>query len=161
MNLSIGIERPLEFLAGDRRLTTRLISLWQGSRLGSEPFVRADLFLDSLAEDVLRDCCIVEITDNGECQLHRIGESLGHDSGLDCETTRAADLPSKSLLAMAVRRLKDACTFGAPILDEGEVQAESGKVMRFRSIVLPLCDDRGRTVHFLAAARYREKIAAT
>jgi len=62
---------------------------------------------------------------------------------------------------MALRRLKDACTLGTPILDEGEIQAESGKVRKFRSILLPLCDDRGRTVHFLAAARYREKIAAT
>ena len=161
MEQSTGTERPLESLARDRRLTTTLMTLWNDLRLGSEPFVRTDLFLGSLTENVLGDCCIVEITNEGECELHQIGRGIGRDLGFDCGTARAADLPSKSLLAMALRRLKEACTFGEPILDEGETHDQKAKVMQFRSILLPLCDDYGRTVHFLAAARYRDKLKTT
>ena len=160
MDQGLDLELPAKLLSGDRRLTLRLAGLWKGSRLGSEPYVRADVFMDSLSEDLLRDCCIVEIANDGECQLRRIGDSLGSNSDLNGETARADDLPPKSLLAVAVRNLGDACTFGTPVFDEGETRDENGKVMAFRSVLLPLCDDRGRTVHFLAAARCRDKLAA-
>lgn len=151
---------PIKLLTGDRRLTIRLMGLWEGSRLGSEPYVRADVFLDSLSEDLLNDCCIVEIAADGECELRRIGKTIGRRSAVSGETARVADLPPKSLLAIAVRQLKDACTFGAPILDEGETRGENGETLLYRSILLPLCDDSGRTVRFLAGARCREKVAA-
>ena len=160
MDQGLDLELPIKLLCGDRRLTLKLVGLWKGSRLGSEPYVRANVFIDSLSEDLLRDCCIVEIADDGECELRQIGDSLGRNSDLNGETPKAADLPSKSLLGIAVRKLGDACTFGTPVFDEGETRDDNGKVMAFRSVLLPLCDDRGRTVHFLAAARCRDKLAA-
>ena len=157
---NIDLEIPIKILTGDRRLTIRLMGLWKGSRLGSEPYVRADVFLDSLSEDLLDDCCIVEIAAHGECELRRIGKTIGRRSAVNGETATVADLPPKSLLAVAVRQLKDACTFGAPILDEGETRGENGGTLLYRSILLPLCEEGGRTVQFLAAARCREKVDA-
>jgi hypothetical protein len=100
-----------------------------------------------------RDCCIIEIAENGECKLYEIGENIGRHSNVDSANAKADDLPPRSLLAIAVRQLKDACAFEAPIIDEGETWNEKGEPVPFRSILLPLCDDYGQAVKFLAGGR--------
>jgi hypothetical protein len=42
---SISVEKPMKLVTGDRRLTTQLMGLWQGVRVGGERCARENLFL--------------------------------------------------------------------------------------------------------------------
>ncbi len=155
MEQNKGIERSIKIFAADRRLTMPLAGLWQGARVGGERCARADLFLASLSEELLTDCCFVERADHGGWELRRIGPTIGRCSGVSCETTKIDDLPAGSLLAAAVRDLDIVYGSQVPILDEGETQDRNGRRALFRSILLPLADASGRIIKFVAGARCR------
>ena len=148
-----GKNCSLVFAGGDRRLTARLEDLWAGARLGAEPYVRAEVFLSFLGEEILPDCCSVTLSDDGEWALDRIGAVLGGQSGIGAESAKAADIRPHSLISTCLDLLKDACTAGRPVTRAGKVLHGSGQWVPFRSILLPLHGEDGHSLQFLAAAR--------
>jgi hypothetical protein len=150
-----GAELSPKIVAGDRRLTLHLMGLWQGLRCGAKSYTLAEDFFAALAEDLWADCCVVEILGDGDWLISRIGETIARRSGVRTVPVRVADLPPQSVLAASVRELEAAKRTGVPILDEGEAEDENGRPAVYRSILLPLADQEGRFVQFLAGARCR------
>ena len=150
-----GLGQGTKILAGDRRLTMHLMGVWQGLRGGGDPCVTAEDLFRALPEDLWTDCCVVEITADGDRRISRVGDAIARHSGVRAVPARVVDLPPQSLLAQSVREIEDAQKAGIPILDEGEARDEQGRLVLFRSILLPLVDGEGANVTFLAGARCR------
>ncbi len=150
-----GLEQRTKIVAGDRRLTIYLMGLWQGLRPDTGGCAPAKEFLATLSEILWADCCVVEIAADGGWQICRVGEVMARRSGVRAASVPVADLPPQSLLAASIRGLKDAHRTGVPILNEGEARDEKGRRTLFRSILLPLGDEQGRVVQYLAGARCR------
>ena len=155
MEYGQGVEPSAKIVAGDRRLTVHLMGLWQGLRSGENSCTLAEDFFAALTEDLWADCCVVEIAADGDWVMSRIGETIGRRSGVRAVPVRVAELPRQSVLAASVRELEIAKRTGTPILDEGETEDETGRPAVYRSILLPLADQEGRFVQFLAGARCR------
>ncbi|MDH3379991.1 MAG: hypothetical protein OEQ39_23980 [Gammaproteobacteria bacterium] len=155
MGLNNSIERSLKIVAEDRRLTNRLMGIWNAVRAGGESCPRADLFLDNLSSDLLESCCFAERTGDGEWELYQIGATIGRCSGVSSDTCKVVDLPAGSLLAVAVKDLRTAFMSRSVILDQGEVQDQYGRKTLFRSVLLPLADASGQVIRFVAGARCR------
>ena len=147
------MEPLAELFNGDRRLTIILMGYWQGIRLDDERCARAKLFHALLPDDLAQDCCTVVPGLGGNWQLRQIGEQIARHSGISGPMAALADLPPGSLLAEATRDLDDAFNFAAPVIHEGETCDGEGAPALFRSILLPLSDERGRVTQLLAAAR--------
>ncbi len=158
MEHSISAEKPLIIIPDDRRLTIQLMGVWQGARVGGERCARENLFLATLSEELLTDCCFVEETDDGGWELRRIGPTIGRCSGVSGETAKIDDLPAGSLLSAAVCELQTAYTSQVPNIDEGEAQDKNGQKIPFLSILLPLADASGQFIKFVACARCRDCI---
>ena len=150
-----GQEPRTKIFAGDRRLTMCLMGLWQGLRRDAGRCALAAEFFAAMPEDLWTDCFVVEMTVDGGWQVCRVGETIARRSGVSAAPAPVADLPPQTLLAASIRELKDAHRTGIPILDEGETWDENGRRTLFRSILLPLGDEEGRVVQFLAGARWR------
>jgi hypothetical protein len=155
MEYGQGVEPSAKIVASDRRLTVHLMGLWQGLRCGANSWTMAEDLVAALAEDLWADCCFVEIAADGDWVVSRIGETIARRSGVRTVPVRVAQLPPQSVLAASVRELEIAKKTGTPILDEGEVEDETGRPAMYRSIILPLADQEGRLVQFLAGARCR------
>ena len=158
MELSREIKLRTEIFDGDRRLTIRLMGLWQGARLAGARCARAKVFLSTLSEDLLCDCCLVVRGSNEAWELRDIGDVLARRSGIAGVKAKLTDLTSGSLLAETIRDIDDAFNLGAPVLHDGETRDKDGRRMLFRSILLPLSDDQGHIRQLLAAARYKAVI---
>ena len=155
MEQSKSLERPGKIASCDRRLTMQLMGIWQGARVGGERCARENLFLATLSEELLTNCCFVERADDGGWELRRIGPTIGRCSGVSGETAKIDELPAGSLLAAAVCELQTAYTSPAPFVDVGEAQDKNGRKTLFRSILLPLADASGQFIKFVAGARCR------
>ena len=155
MEFGQEVELSTKIIASDRRLTMNLMGLWQGVRCGTNSCAPADDFFSILPEDLWADCCVVEKARDGNWQISSIGETIARRSGVSGVPVRTEDLLPQSLLANSIRGLEDAKRTGAPIVDEGEVEDETGRRALFRSILLPLADQEGRIVQYLAGARSR------
>lgn len=150
-----GLEPFAKIVAGDRRLTMRLMGIWQGLRYGKTACAPAAEFFASVPSDLWTDCCVLTRGSDKAWEVTRIGETIARRSGIHGDKARIADLPPDSLLAIAVRELDDAVKSGAPILGEGEGQDEEGHPALYRSILLPLAGDNGAIDLLVAGARCR------
>lgn len=150
-----GLEPFAKIVAGDRRLTMRLMGIWQGLRYGSKACAPAAEFFASVPPDLWADCCVVTKGKGNDWELTRIGETIARRSGIEGDKAKVSDLPPHSLLAIALRELDDALKSGAPILDEGEGQDEEGHPALYRSILLPLAGVDGGIDLLVAGARCR------
>ncbi|MDH3242133.1 MAG: hypothetical protein OEO83_15875 [Alphaproteobacteria bacterium] len=150
-----GLEPFAKIVAGDRRLTMRLMGIWQGLRYGTTTCAPAAEFFASVPSDLWTDCCVVTRGEGKDWELTRIGETIARRSGVRAERTPIGDLPPDSLLAIAVRELDDAIKSGAPILGEGTGQDEEGHPALYRSILLPLAGEDGEIDLLVAGARCR------
>ncbi len=153
MEVSGNLDRLAELISGDRRLTIRLMGFWQAIRVDAERCARADDFLAILPDDLMSDCCMAVLNDDGVWELHDIGDDIARISGITGPSAKLSDVPPGTVLAEAVRDLEDAFNFISPILHEGETRDENGSRAVFRSILLPLADKQGRVMQVLAAAR--------
>jgi len=150
-----GLEPFAKIVVGDRRLTMRLMGIWQGLRYGQKTCAPAVEFCAAVPDDLWADCCIVTRDAAEEWELRRIGETIARRSSVRGRKARIAELRRESILAMAVSELDDAIKSGAPILNEGEAQDEHGYPALYRSILLPLAGEGGAIVQLLAGARCR------
>ena len=150
-----SIEPTAKIVAGDRRLTMRLMGLWQGLRRASETCPVADDFVAAVPEDLWTDCCIIALSADGGWEMRSIGNTIGSRSGVVADRVPLSELPPHSLLAVSTRDMGAAISCGVPILDEGEVVDENGRRALFRSILLPLGDETGHVEQLVAGARCR------
>ena len=155
MEYGQGVRQSTKIIAGDRRLTMHLMGLWQGVRHGANSCAPAEDFFAVLPEDLWADCCVVEMADDGSWEVSRMGGNIARRSGVPDAPIKIDDLPPRSLMATSVCEIADAKRTGAPILNEGETEDETGRSALFRSILLPLADNEGRIVQYLAGARCR------
>ncbi len=121
--------------------------------MGAERCARADDFLEILPDELMGDCCMAVLSDDGVWELRDIGDDIARVSGMSGSSAKLSDVPPGTVLAEAVRDLDDAFNFISPILHEGEARDENGCRTVFRSILLPLADNQGRVMQVLAAAR--------
>lgn len=150
-----GLIAPTKIIASDRRMTMHMMGLWQGLRPGPAACARFDEFAAAMPEDFWVDCCVVETTADGGCEIQRIGENLAYRSGIAERVAKLSELPEESFLAVALRDYEVALARRAPILDEGEARDAMGRTVLFRSIILPLAEDDGKVTQLLVGARCR------
>lgn len=153
MEVSRNLEPLVELISGDRRLTIRLMGLWQTVRVDANRCARADDFLSILPDELIADCCTAVLRADGTWRLYDIGDDIGRVSGITVPSVKREDVSLGSILAEAVRDLDDAFNFISPIIHEGEARDENGSRVIFRSILLPLADKQGRVTQILVAAR--------
>lgn len=152
-----GLEPFSKIVAGDRRLTMRLMGIWQGLRYGAKTCAPAAEFFAAVPEDLWSDCCVVTRTEGEAWELRRIGETIARRSSIGAGQAKIEDLRPESLLAIAVSELEDVIKSGAPILSEGEAQDENGHPALYRSILLPLAAEDGTISQLVAGARCRAR----
>ncbi len=150
-----GLEPHTKIFAGVRRLTMCLMGRRPGLRRDDGGCALAAEFFAAMPEDLWTDCVVVEMAVDGGWQVCRVGETIARRSGVPAAPAPVADLPPQTLLAASIRELEDAHRTGIPILDEGEARDDNGRRTLYRSILLPLGDEEGRVVQFLAGARRR------
>ncbi|MDX1485066.1 MAG: hypothetical protein R3229_11340 [Alphaproteobacteria bacterium] len=155
MDQSKSLEKPVSVVTDDRRLTMRLMGLWQDSRFAGEPFARAEQFMAELPDELLSDCCFIEKGADGRWLVHDIGATIGRCSGVAAASVKIDDLPPGSLIAVAVDEIYRAYKYQTPIVNEGHARDKDGRKTLFRSILVPLADASGETTSFVAGARCR------
>jgi hypothetical protein len=138
--------------SGEHRLTVRLMGHWQMSRGNRRwPLVRD--FTASVPPYLLSDCFSLLLAERIEDrEVSFIGESFARASGITQKSLSWLDIPSDTLLGVAVKSSEEALK-GVPIHDRGEFEDRIGKQNLYRAILLPLENDQGEIVQIMGGAR--------
>jgi hypothetical protein len=132
----------------ERRQIRNLLTYWLQT-CGNRAFpTLADIDPDRIA-DIWGNCFLLDTADNREFPFFQyLGPSLAKYSGvlLSGKTDWAM-----TLLDKAVHNFKEAVEKRVPIMVEDSLARYDGRVILFRSVMLPLSDD-GKTVNYILGA---------
>ena len=138
---------------GERRLNMRLMSYWLELRgKGSEAL--AERFDPKALQELWPHCFTIIDPDRPErAKLDRIGEAIAMESGLAPRAMAASKVPTDTLLGHALRLADEVMRIKYPIVDSGEFTDFHGRKCLYRSILLPLSNDRGEISLVVGGAR--------
>ncbi len=162
-------EAPPKFVAGERRLTMLLVGYWQEAREGRRCPLASD-FTALVPDELLADCFTFEpaaestaestgestgesVGAGGGGRLRDIGAALARVSGIAVTEMAPGDVPSNSLLGVAIKLLGRALQEGTPVLDDGAFEDQGGVRRLYRATLLPLENDAGEIALVIGGAR--------
>lgn len=139
----------------DRRLVFQLLHHWREAR-GERLFPKlCEVYERSLGE-ILVNTFELTISEPGEEPLFaRIGEALQAELDISLVAQPISKVPRTSLLAHAVRPHKRVLKRGLPICIGGDFTNASGRLVLFRTIVMPVSEDGVRIAALLGGANER------
>jgi hypothetical protein len=139
----------------ERRLNMRLMAYWQGLR-GKESHARIDHFDPDAVADLWPHCfTIVPAANPDPATFVHVGDAIAANSGLPAAGFVVEDIPADTLLGKALHSMAEVLTVKYPIVDGGEFTDHLGRPSLYRSILLPLSDDRGAITLLVGGARCR------
>ncbi len=146
-------DRPRQI--GERRLNMRLMSYWLDLRGKGSEALAARFDPDAVAE-LWQNCFTVIPADRPEeAKFDHIGAAIAADSGLTARVTATSEVPADTLLGHALRLAAEVMKVKYPIVDSGEFSDPRGRRCVYRTILLPLHNDRGEINLLVGGARSR------
>jgi len=138
----------------ERRMVLRLLRHWRDISNGREmPAVGA------LKGDAIPDmwpCCYVLDLGGGKAPcLENVGTSFAEEQTTALNGHPVSEIPADTLLAHATHYWRKVVEKRVPISIGGEFHHRDGRVILYRSIILPLSTDERQIDHLLGAANYR------
>ena len=137
---------------GERRGTYRALAYWEelcaGASLPSEPPT-----IDDTVPDELRDSLfVINLRTPAEASVIAVaGNALRPFSGRDAAGLSLSQALPYGLSETFGDLTRVISTYGKPVLNSGAAQTRGGRMVLYRSIMLPLGDAGGRVVAVLGA----------
>ena len=146
---------PKQTALQERRLTMRLMALWQDIRNG-RPCPLADSFDPEKVPDLWPDCFLLEpAAEWTESRFTHVGDRLAALSNLTRTDITLDQVPASTLLSTALRSAGDVLRVKHPLLDSGEYLHPGGTRFLYRAILLPLEGKNGNIGCLLGGARQK------
>ncbi len=146
---------PKQTALQERRLTMRLMALWQDIRSG-RPCPLAESFDPERVPDLWPDCFLLEPdTEWSQSRFKHVGDRLAAMSNLTRTDITLDQVPASTLLATALRAAGDVLRVKHPLLDSGEYIDAAGTRFLYRVILLPLEAKNGNIGCLLGGARQK------
>lgn len=139
----------------ERRLNMQLMSYWLDLRgRGSEPL--AERFDPKAVAELWPHCFTIIPADRADdVKFEHIGAAIAAGSGLTVQAVATSEVPADTLLGHALRLTAEVMKVKYPIVDSGEFTDLQGRQCLYRSILLPLNNDRGEISLLVGGARSR------
>lgn len=146
-------DRPRQI--SERRLNMRLMSYWLDLR-SNGPEALAERFDPDAVAELWPHCFTVIPADTpDDMKFDHIGATIAAGSGLTAQAMATSEVPSETLLGHALRLTAEVIKVNYPIVDSGEFTDPQGRRCLYRSILLPLHNDRGEISLLVGGARSR------
>jgi hypothetical protein len=148
-------------IGGERRLTFLLVGYWQEARDGRRCPLASD-FTALVPDELLADCFTYEPASEGRTGpaagggggwFRDIGTALARVSGAAATELALDDVRSNSLLGVMGKFVGQALRDGAPVLDDGAFEDETGARKLYRAALLPLENEAGEIALVVGGAR--------
>ena len=144
----------------ERRLSQRIFLYWLMA-CRDRPFAACSEIDPAVMGEDWGWCFIIDISRSEEFPFFtHLGERLARFSGVLLSGQNDWKM---TVLDRATNKFRDAIDSRAPVLAEEEMALFDGRLLKFRSIFLPLSDDQRSVTHILGAANGKlegEKSAA-
>ena len=137
-------------LGMERRMVHRLLVHWRNAQKVDETPNLGTVLLAPLGD--IEPCLYVLDIRGDEPEFERIGGNLLADGGHGLLGEVVSDAPPQTLLGQAVKYYSKVQIKEIPITLGGEFTHDNGKVILYRSIIAPLCDESGEVGFLLGAA---------
>lgn len=140
----------------ERRLVTRLLHYCR-SVADDEGNVRLDDIDPVEMADFKSSCFILDISDSSSNpKFQTVGSEFERMCGHDFTGETYADAPQDCLLFHAAGYVSRVLGKPVPLSLGGQFRQDDGRVMLYRSILIPLRDADGKITHMIGAANCRE-----
>lgn len=141
------------------RLADRLVSYWNNTRKDEKlpPFAK---FNASAIADIMPQCVLFTIIPGAAgkpatVSFYQIGEGLKSIYGSNLVGTSVMVSQRHFQGASIVKRIEDVLADPQPISDQGQFVTGTGKVVKYRSCLLPF-GSNGQVTHVIAGLSWRE-----
>jgi hypothetical protein len=144
----------------DQRLIDRLTQYWNSlCRDGAYPEFAQ--FNASAIEDIWGHCVLFTVTPGGGTRgpgvsFYRIGDKLADLYGQNLVGVSMQAGQRHFQGANIVRRIGEVIEKPSPVTDLGQFVSERGKIVKFRSCMLPFTNHDGMVTHVVAGLSWRE-----
>ena len=133
----------------------RLMSYWLELR-GKGSQALAERFDPKAVAEFWPHCFTIEHADQPNlAKIDHLGEAIAMESGLAPRAMAVSKVPEDTLLGHALRLTPEVVKVGYPIVDSGEFSDFQGRRCLYRSILLPLSNERGETSLMVGGAGCR------
>lgn len=142
----------------EQRLTDRLTNYWNLVRK-DDPVPDFARFNISAIEDVWQQCILFTVqpgqSGNHNVNFYNVGQKVRSIYGANMLGHTVSSSQKHFQGASIVRKVDDIIANPAPLYDEGQFVNDKGKVIKYRSCLLPF-GTKGRITHIVAGLSWRE-----
>jgi len=141
----------------ERRMVHRLLMHWREAQTDDRHPELEDLMMRDLG-DVASHLYVLEIDDEREEPFfERIGGAYAKEGTIKLVGRSVSDVPENTLLGQAAHYFSRVQVKQIPITRGGEFTHNSGDVILYRSIIMPLLDSEGEDRFLVGAANFKVK----
>lgn len=139
--------------AREKRLVLRILDLWRDAHQEDRLPQLPDLTPTDTGEDA-DHVYIIDVLDVAGPRFTYVGAALRVSSWPQSEGALVAHCPDDSMLGVTSQHWNEIVERGVPVTRGGIGTHEGGPVL-YRSILVPLSDERGRIAAIMGAANWR------
>lgn len=142
----------------DQRLVNRLENYWNLIRRG-KPMPEIAMFNSAPIEDLWHKCMKIEIqpTQDGTSFTYRyLGSSITTMFGRDITNTTVNMKMTKYPLGVIVRAMDNCMIMKTFVIDENQFVNEKGKIVKYRSCVMPFGNETKGITHLIMGISDRQ-----
>lgn len=141
----------------ERRLTLRILRLWWSANPGDEIPSLEDISGQEMDADGPTIVLLAIPDDGGEPIYERIGENFTASQGGGLIGKPFTEAPPDSALRQTIDYYDEVLEKNAPVTLGNEIIDENGDTLMYRSIILPLSDNKEDVNYLLCAASWKKK----
>lgn len=141
----------------ERRLVLRLLAYWRGLLRDGEAMPSFLAVDPSSMGDIWPHCFVLDVMGHEADPVFRqVGASFATHAPIDLVGRRVSEAPENTLAHASVSYVREVVAKAVPVSRGGEFRKQNGASVLYRSIVLPMSDDRTTVSGLLCAANCRE-----
>ncbi len=141
----------------ERRMVHRLLQHWRDAQDEDAIPTLDDLTERDLDEDILDHLFLLEVPEEGDAIILEIGSALARELGDTMADKPVSAIPDGTLLKQGLSFHARVIHKTVPITLGGEFTNRDGKEVLYRSIIVPLSDDREDIDHLFGAVNGKVK----
>ena len=143
-------------LAKDRRLVSRLLQYCR-TIADEAGVVRLNDINPDQFSDFKAECFVLDISGSQDSpRFHTVGAAFQDSDGQDFTGKNVAEVPQDCLLFHAAGYVSRVLKKPAPLSLGGQFRQGDGRIMIYRSVLVPLRDQNNNITHMIGAANCRE-----
>ncbi len=124
---------------------------WRGGR-----FPKLEEIVRGALGEIWNDCYVLDISETpDDARFKSIGQDIAHTCDEDFASSRVSDIPKNTLLHQSTSQAAQVLEKLVPISMGGKFEYGAGLIVLFRSILLPLSDNKDDIHLLLGAANSR------